>query len=171
MSEKDKQEKKLNEQGLEKLSSPEKGADRERAVDSDQEKSFEKEVDQGFSSESFPETDLDKLVFLEGEDDQERKDDLGPTPASRTQKIEKILEKDLQEAFSSLEPEKQKEFAKKGEETAEKINELLNKGKVKTRKIIDLIKKWLSYLPGVNKFFLEKEAKKKAEEIIKLKQE
>jgi len=58
-----------------------------------------------------------------------------------------------------------------GEETARKIDVLLNRTRVKTEKIISLIRKWLSLLPGVNKFFLEKEAKKKAEEIIKLKED
>jgi len=34
-----------------------------------------------------------------------------------------------------------------------------------------LIKKWLLLIPGVNKYFLEQEAKIKADEIVKMKNE
>ncbi|MFH0892747.1 MAG: hypothetical protein V1867_08330 [Candidatus Falkowbacteria bacterium] len=93
----------------------------------------------------------------------------GATPAfkARQKKIEVILEKDLGDIFAGMTPEKQKEFKLVGEETAAKINELIGRGKVKVKKIIDLIRKWLSLVPGVNKFFLEQEAKIKADEIIK----
>ena len=36
-------------------------------------------------------------------------------------------------------------------------------------KIIDVIKKWLSIIPGINKFFLEQEAKIKTDKIMELK--
>lgn len=83
--------------------------------------------------------------------------------------IEKVLENDLAEIYMNLSPDKQREFKIKGEETARQINALLQKTKVKAKEILDLIKKWLSVIPGVNKFFLEQEAKIKADEIIRLK--
>ncbi len=83
--------------------------------------------------------------------------------------IEKALESGLEDIYLKMSPEKQKEFKAKGEETAKKINRLLHKAKVKIKDIIDLIKKWLAVIPGVNKFFIEKEAKIKTDEIVKIK--
>ncbi len=88
----------------------------------------------------------------------------------REKKIEKILEKNLDEIYISLPPDKQQEFKIAGEQAAQEINNLLDKAKVKIKQIIIIIKKWLSLLPGVNQFFLEQEAKIKADEIIRLKE-
>ncbi len=87
----------------------------------------------------------------------------------REKKIEKVLEKDLEHIYLSMLPEKRKEFKIAGEQTAREINKLLEKAKVKIKKIIGLIRKWLLMIPGVNKFFLEQEAKIKADEIMKIK--
>jgi len=86
----------------------------------------------------------------------------------REKKIENIMEDGLADIFLNLEPNKQNEFKIKGEQTANEINELLNKVKVKANKIIDLIKKWLSLIPGVNRFFIEQEAKIKTDKIMRL---
>jgi hypothetical protein len=93
---------------------------------------------------------------------------MAPT-AKQQKQVESILAKDLAEIYLNLAPDKREEFKKTGEETASKINQLLNKTKINVSEIIKLIKKWLSLIPGVNKYFLEKEAKIKAEEIIKMK--
>lgn len=85
------------------------------------------------------------------------------------QAIENILEEDLGDVYFSLTPQKQQEFKKAGEETAIKISILVQKTKVKAKKIISLIRDWLLLIPGVNKFFLEQEAKIKADKIIELK--
>lgn len=90
-------------------------------------------------------------------------------PAKRQKQVENILAEDLAEIYLSLSPEKRQEFKIKGEETAKKINQLLAKTKINVREIIKLIKKWLALIPGMNKYFLEKEAKIKADEIIKMK--
>lgn len=90
--------------------------------------------------------------------------------AGQQKKIESVLASGLEDIYVSLAPEKQKEFRRVGEETAGKINKLLAKAKINIGEIIRLIKKWLSLIPGVNKYFLEQEAKIKAEEIIKMRQ-
>lgn len=87
----------------------------------------------------------------------------------RAQEIDQILALGLNNIFLSLSPQKQEEFKKKGEETVFKINNLLDKAKVNIEKIVKLIRNWLKIIPGVNKFFLEQEAKIKADNIIKLK--
>ncbi len=89
----------------------------------------------------------------------------------RKKKIEKVLAKGLEDAYMSMTPEKKREFKTVGEQTAGKISELLEKGKVKVKKIIELIKKWLALIPGVNRFFLEQEAKIKADEIMRIKRQ
>ncbi len=87
----------------------------------------------------------------------------------RLKKIDDILAFGLNDIFLTLSPEEQNEFKVKGEETRDKINLLLTKAKINIGKIIILIKKWLSLIPNVNRFFLEQEAKIKADRIIKLK--
>ena len=87
----------------------------------------------------------------------------------REKQIEKILEKDLGDIYVDMPLDKQKEFKIAGEQTAREINILLDKAKIKVKKIIDLIKKWLILIPGINKFFLEQEAKIKADGIMNIK--
>ena len=43
--------------------------------------------------------------------------------------------------------------------------------KVKVKKILKLILEWLRILPGINRFFLEQEAKIKTDRIIQLKED
>jgi len=87
----------------------------------------------------------------------------------RAAEIDQILADGLHEVFLSLTPDKQQEFKKQGEETVAKINILLSQTKTKVGQIISLIKQWLRLIPGINKFFLEQEAKIKADRIMKIK--
>ena len=87
----------------------------------------------------------------------------------RQKQIEDFLSRGLEEVYASLTPEKQAEFKRVGEETATKINNLMEKTKVKLKEIVKLIQRWLSIIPGMNKFFFEQEAKIKADMIMKLK--
>lgn len=87
----------------------------------------------------------------------------------RALEIDKILSEGMHETFLALSPKKQQEFKLEGEKTVEKINKLLDKTKIKVDKIIDLIKRWLKVIPGINQYFLEQEAKIKADKIINIK--
>jgi len=87
----------------------------------------------------------------------------------RAEAIDAVLEEGLNEIFLKMDASRQKEFKKKGEETVAQINKLLSETKIKVNKIIDLIRQWLKFIPGINKFFLEQEAKIKADKIIKVK--
>ena len=89
----------------------------------------------------------------------------------RQKKIEEVMAEDLEDIYVGLSPVEQQEFKKKGEETAKEINSLMDKAKLKVKKVVNLIRKWLSVIPGINKFFLEQEAKIKTDEIIKIKDE
>ncbi len=80
--------------------------------------------------------------------------------------IEKILSEDLEQTYLSMPPRLQREFKKKGEETAAKIRELVRAAKIRAKKIVKLIVEWLKLIPRVNKFFLEQEAKIKTDRIL-----
>ena len=81
-------------------------------------------------------------------------------------KVEQILEEDLKEIYLKMDPEKQKEFKIKGEAVTFKISQLLRNTRVKVRQIFKLIIGWLSLIPGVNKHFLEQEAKIKTDKLL-----
>jgi hypothetical protein len=86
----------------------------------------------------------------------------------RQKKVEKILEIDLAAIYNSLTPEKKVEFKVAGEKAAREIAGLLAEATVQVKKIIEIIINWLKVVPGINKFFVEQEAKIKADEIMKL---
>ncbi len=83
--------------------------------------------------------------------------------------IEDVLAEDLGEIYNNLTPKEQKAFKIKGEETARSVFQLVyHQTKVKVKKILKLIRNWLKVIPGMNKFFLEQEAKIKTDKIIAL---
>ncbi|PIS04582.1 MAG: hypothetical protein COT81_05800 [Candidatus Buchananbacteria bacterium CG10_big_fil_rev_8_21_14_0_10_42_9] len=82
--------------------------------------------------------------------------------------IENILEEDIAPLYQSLPADLKPKFKQKGEATAIAIADLLNQTKVRVKKIISLIKEWLKLVPGINRYFLEQEAKIKADKIMGL---
>lgn len=80
--------------------------------------------------------------------------------------LEGILADDMGDIFSGLPDDKKPLFKQKGEEVALAIKTLIDSGKVKTKNVLDLIRSWLQIVPGINKFFLEQEAKIKTDEIM-----
>lgn len=87
----------------------------------------------------------------------------------RAAAIDDILAEGLNEVFLKMKPEEQVAFKKAGEETVTKINKLLLETKVKVNKVVELIRRWLKLIPGINRFFLEQEVKIKADKIMKIK--
>ena len=83
--------------------------------------------------------------------------------------IEKVMEQDLADAYRELSPTEQQAFKIKGEEVAWEIRTLLKQTHIKVKNIFRLILEWLKMLPGINRFFLEQEAKIKTDKIIALK--
>ena len=130
--------------------------------------------------EQNPEREASFNLETEGVKTSEKKEAASATPtpspkvdddyyARREKEIDNFLAEGLSETFLAMSPEKQKIFKAEGEKTARKINELLNAAKINVSKIVSLIKKWLSLITGINKFFLDQEAKIKADKIIKMK--
>lgn len=87
------------------------------------------------------------------------------------QDIERVLEEDLALLYGTLNEKQRVQFRVEGEKTAAKIETLLKKAKITLMEVIKLIRKWLVLIPGVNIFFIEKEAKIKAEKILMLRKE
>jgi hypothetical protein len=82
--------------------------------------------------------------------------------------IERILEEDLSEIYFQLPESDKARFRVKGEETAREISTLLSATTIKLKKIIDAIRSWLKLIPGISRFFLEQEAKIKADRLLQL---
>ncbi|MBU0707616.1 DUF2057 domain-containing protein [Patescibacteria group bacterium] len=94
-----------------------------------------------------------------------------PSKTAVRQQVENILEEDLQEIYQRMDDKSKKRFKNEGEKTASKIEILLIGTRVKVNSIFKLIKKWLRVIPGVNKYFLEQEAKIKTDKLILIKKD
>lgn len=84
--------------------------------------------------------------------------------------IESVLEEDLDFLYTSLSPKQRQQFRIEGERTAAKIEIALRQAVVRLIEIIMLIRRWLKLLPGVDRFFIEQEAKIKAERVLLVKE-
>lgn len=80
--------------------------------------------------------------------------------------VENVLSENLGEIYLGMETGLRERFKQKGEEIARKIEEVVAKGKARIKEIIEWVKDWLKMIPGVNKFFLEQEAKIKGDKIM-----
>lgn len=84
------------------------------------------------------------------------------------QQIEEVLAEGLKDIFSALPAVEQQKFKIAGEQAAREVQGLLGQVKVQVGKIIEVIRRWLGSLPAVNKFFIEQEAKIKAQKLVSL---
>lgn len=82
--------------------------------------------------------------------------------------VEKILEDGIGPFYAAMPQEAKDEFKKKGEAVAQEISDMVRTFHVRFRRLISLITSWLKTIPGVNKYFLEQEAKIKADRIVQL---
>ncbi len=101
--------------------------------------------------------------------DQVMTDDVGKSALQV--KYEELMADGLETAYMSMTPVQQEKFRIKGEQVAKAIEDLTVKLKLTARKVLHLLRAWLKLIPGVNKYFLEQEAKLKTDEIMKMAQE
>lgn len=85
-----------------------------------------------------------------------------PTDAV-TLRVEQILETGLGDLYASLPPEAKPLFKAKGEEVSQRISQMIRSAHFKLKEALNLIRNWLMTIPGVNRFFLEQEAKVKVD--------
>lgn len=94
-----------------------------------------------------------------------------PVPAARPAKdpvfveVEQVLEAGLAEYYTAMNPKVQQIFKTRGEELAQTLTEMVQGAHVHLSKVVELIRRWLLLIPGVSKFFLEQEAKIRADRI------
>jgi len=85
-----------------------------------------------------------------------------------TLEVEKIMEQGLGAYYAKLPPQAKEKFKTKGEQTAHELSGMVRNFKVKFKQALAMIRDWLLCIPGINKFFLEQEAKIKVDRIIEL---
>ncbi len=83
-------------------------------------------------------------------------------------RIEQILEEDLGELYTKLPASAQPLFKQRGEEASLEIAGMVKHLSLKVKRALELVRKWLLTIPGVNKFFLEQQAKIKIDKIQEL---
>lgn len=88
-----------------------------------------------------------------------------------TVQLEKILEDGLGDYVAAMPEEARVRFLYKGQETATAITAMVRSLHVQAKKVVELIRSWLLTIPGVNKFFLEQEAKIKTDKVLELERE
>ncbi|MDQ7814813.1 MAG: hypothetical protein RDU25_03360 [Patescibacteria group bacterium] len=123
-----------------------------------------------FLEQPIPEEDAPVSKIIEGQPTTARA--VPQAPADEvTVEVEKIMEEGLGEFFTTMPPEAKQKFKKKGEEVAKELSIMVRSFKVHFKRALQLIRDWLLTIPGVNKFFLEQEAKIKVDLIIALAEE
>jgi hypothetical protein len=90
------------------------------------------------------------------------------TKSPLVQEIENILSENLEDLYFNMDEAHQRLFKEEGEKTAFEISHVIALGKSVAAKVLELIKQWLKFIPGINKFFLEQEAKIKTDKIINI---
>lgn len=85
-------------------------------------------------------------------------------------RVEEILSVGLTDAYLAMDPVTQNKFKQVGEATAKTIVGLLARTKIEVKKIIEIIFSWLRLIPGVSNYYLEQEAKIKADRLVSLRQ-
>jgi len=88
-----------------------------------------------------------------------------PQKDTLEKEIDDVLAEDLKDLYVAMTPSQQKVFKAKGEETVSKIRQLIHSAKFNAKKVFFLIRDWLKLIPGVNRYFLEQEAKIKTDKI------
>ncbi len=91
-----------------------------------------------------------------------------PSVNEEMHEIESILSEGLESEYQALPPALQARFRHEGERIASAIQTILHHSKQAARQILDLIRRWLGLIPGVNKFFLEQEAKIKTDRLLEI---
>jgi hypothetical protein len=85
-----------------------------------------------------------------------------------TLEVERILEDGLGEYIPDMPGEAREKFIKKGGEVAGQVSIMVRSLNVQVKRVVDLIKDWLLTIPGVNRYFIEQEAKIKTDRIVDL---
>lgn len=89
-------------------------------------------------------------------------------PDKIAEDVQKILEDGLEEAIVTMPEDAKQRFLQKGKEIGTIVSDMVRHYKVEVKRVLSMLKEWLTAIPGINKFFLEKEAKIKTDRILEL---
>ncbi len=81
-------------------------------------------------------------------------------------RVEGILAEDLADIYRELPEGKREKFNTRGDEVAPEVFDMIHRAKASAKKILKLISDWLKMIPGINRFFLEQEAKIKTDKLM-----
>ncbi|MBP9762969.1 hypothetical protein KBD34_05145 [Patescibacteria group bacterium] len=104
-------------------------------------------------------------------------DQLAATPAAPAiaippdkvaEDVDTILKDGLEEAVAAMPEDAKQRFWQKGKEIGALVADMVRHYKVEVKRVLHLLKEWLISIPGVNRFFLEQEAKIKTDRILDL---
>ena len=94
-----------------------------------------------------------------------------PLPVAKEEelvRIERILEDGLRDPYLAMTPGQRARFKAEGEQVASRIRTLVAGAKETAAAVFALIREWLGLIPGVNRLFLEQEAKIKTDKVLEL---
>lgn len=143
-------------------------------------------IEQALVKQQVPEKKVEKVIEKEAAEKQYNKVDVDhpeqspyviksakpvddqvlPTKSKTLSDIEYMLSEDLDLFYNSLDENRKKQFRDVGEQIAIEIDNMVKGFKTAAKRIVMLIRKWLMLVPGMNKFFLEQEAKIKTQKIM-----
>lgn len=142
------------------------------------------EIKKNFTAEQvpIPEKTLEKNVgspaIIEQSYQKETKQPGNSAPIARKitppiidvvqKEVESVLSENISDIYKQLPQDRKAVFKQKGENVAEQITAMIKSGILRVKKILKLIREWLLIIPGVNKYFLEQEAKIKTDKIQQL---
>ncbi len=128
-------------------------------------------------SESVQTANVASVVIASPEAAQEAQLTASPTataiavpPDKVAEEVDAILKENLDEAITAMPEEAKQRFWQKGKELSVILADMVRRYKVEVKHVLTLLKNWLTSIPGVNRFFLEQEAKIKTDRILELEQ-
>lgn len=89
-------------------------------------------------------------------------------PDKVAEDVQQILEDGLEEAIITMPEDAKQRFLEKGKQIGTIVSDMVRRYKVEVKRVLNMLKEWLTAIPGINKFFLEKEAKIKTDRILEL---
>jgi hypothetical protein len=89
-------------------------------------------------------------------------------PDKVAEDVDSILKEGLEEAVAAMPEDAKQRFWQKGKEIGALVADMVRHYKVEVKRVLHLLKEWLISIPGVNRFFLEQEAKIKTDRILDL---
>lgn len=92
-----------------------------------------------------------------------------PLPQALEREIQHILSEDIADLYKQLPQEQKTLVTQEGRVATNRIMDLLRETRVRLKELVSVLRQWLQRIPGLNRFFVEQEARIKATKILTLK--